>query len=64
MALPKRRHSHARKNKRRSHYKASTYQYTECPKCHSPKLPHRVCPNCGAYKDKIVAPPKEKSKKS
>lgn len=64
MALPKRRHSHARKNKRRSQFKAKKQQYNKCPKCHSPKLPHRVCPNCGAYKDKIVVSPKEKSKES
>jgi large subunit ribosomal protein L32 len=36
--------------------------YVECPKCHSPKLPHRVCPNCGNYKDKLVVAPKEKEK--
>jgi large subunit ribosomal protein L32 len=60
MPLPKRRHSHARKNKRRSQYKLSAVNYIECPKCHSPKLPHRVCPNCGYYKDKIIVAPEEK----
>jgi large subunit ribosomal protein L32 len=64
MAVPKRRQSHARKNKRRSQYKIKKIQYIDCPKCHSPKLPHRVCPNCGYYKDKVVAPPKEKEEKS
>lgn len=64
MAVPKRRQSHARKNKRRSQYKTKARGFVECPKCHSPKLPHRVCPNCGNYKDKIVAPPKEKEEKS
>jgi len=64
MAVPKRRHSHARKNKRRSQYKTNARTFVECPKCHSPKLPHRVCPNCGNYKDKIVVPPKEKEEKS
>lgn len=64
MALPKRRQSHSRKNKRRSQYKTRSMQYIECPKCHSPKLPHRVCPNCGSYRDKIIAPPKEKEKES
>lgn len=63
MALPKRRQSHARKNKRRSQYKIKKRDYIECPKCHSPKLPHRVCPNCGNYKDVIVVPPKEKEEK-
>ena len=23
--------------------------YSECPQCHQPKLPHRVCANCGYY---------------
>jgi large subunit ribosomal protein L32 len=64
MALPKRRQSHARKNKRRSQYKMKKRDYIECPKCHSPKLPHRVCPNCGSYKDIIVVSPKEKEEKS
>lgn len=26
----------------------------ECPQCHEPKLPHRVCPSCGYYKDREV----------
>ncbi len=64
MAVPKRRQSHSRKNKRRSQYKINPLKFVECPKCHSPKLPHRVCPNCGNYKDKLVSPPKEKEEKS
>lgn len=60
MPLPKRRHSHARKNKRRSQFKLTAVQFNECPKCHSPKLPHRVCPNCGNYKDRIVVKPEDK----
>ena len=26
----------------------------ECPQCHEPKLPHRVCPNCNYYDGKDV----------
>ncbi len=26
----------------------------ECPNCHEPKLPHRVCPHCGQYKGREV----------
>ena len=63
MAVPKRRHSHARKNKRRSQKKVRVTAYVECPKCHGPRLPHRVCPNCGAYGDRIVVPPKEEKEK-
>ncbi|MCX7994684.1 MAG: 50S ribosomal protein L32 [candidate division WOR-3 bacterium] len=59
MPVPKRRHSHSRKNKRRSQFKMEPIQYTECPKCHSPRLPHRVCPVCGTYKGTLVFAPKE-----
>ncbi|MDP4146992.1 MAG: 50S ribosomal protein L32, partial [Bacillota bacterium] len=26
----------------------------ECPNCHEMKLAHRVCKNCGFYRDKEV----------
>ncbi len=26
----------------------------ECPNCHQPALPHRVCANCGQYKGRQV----------
>ncbi|RLD96412.1 MAG: 50S ribosomal protein L32, partial [Aquificota bacterium] len=28
--------------------------YSICPNCQEPKLPHRVCPHCGFYKDRQV----------
>ena len=28
--------------------------YNACPQCHSPRLPHRVCPVCGSYKGREV----------
>ncbi len=63
MAVPKRRHSHSRKNKRRSQKKTKTKAYVECPKCHSPRLPHRACPNCGNYNDRVVIKPKDEKEK-
>ena len=63
MAVPKRRHSHSRKNKRRSQKKVRPRSCVECPKCHSLKLPHRICPNCGTYDNKLVVPPKEEKEK-
>jgi large subunit ribosomal protein L32 len=27
---------------------------SQCPQCHAPKAPHRVCPACGYYKGKEV----------
>lgn len=50
MANPKRRHSKARKNKRRSHDALARVGTSTCPNCHERKLPHRVCPHCGQYK--------------
>jgi large subunit ribosomal protein L32 len=54
MPNPKRRHSHARKNKRRTHQGIEARQLGECPNCHDPKPPHRACPNCGYYRGRPV----------
>ncbi|MCK4224266.1 MAG: 50S ribosomal protein L32 [candidate division Zixibacteria bacterium] len=59
MPLPKRRHSKSRGAKRRTHWKLSIPNIVECPHCHQPKLPHRICPNCGYYKGRQVITPKE-----
>lgn len=49
MAVPKRRQSHSRKNKRRSHHGLKAEGLTVCKNCKEPKLPHRICKNCGYY---------------
>ncbi|MFQ5778429.1 MAG: 50S ribosomal protein L32 [Terriglobia bacterium] len=54
MPNPKRRHSKSRKNKRRTHDALTARQLGECPHCHEPKLPHRVCPHCGYYRGRAV----------
>ncbi|MGH9389101.1 MAG: 50S ribosomal protein L32 [Vicinamibacteria bacterium] len=54
MGLPKRKTSRSRRGKRRSHHKLSVPSLSVCPQCHEPKLPHRVCPNCGSYKGREV----------
>jgi large subunit ribosomal protein L32 len=54
MAVPKKRTSKQRKRKRRTHYKAEAVVTQSCPKCGDPKLPHRVCPTCGYYRDEAV----------
>jgi len=54
MAHPKRRHSHSRKNKRRAHDALSVPSLALCPNCGDPKQPHRVCPECGFYREKQV----------
>ena len=35
-------------------HKAATPRLNECPRCHSPRLPHRVCPTCGTYAGREV----------
>lgn len=49
MAVPKRKTTKAKRDQRRAHWKADVPTYSECPQCRQPKLPHRVCPNCGYY---------------
>ena len=34
-------------------------EYSLCPNCHEPKLPHRVCKECGQYKGREVIQPPE-----
>lgn len=47
--LPKRKYPKARQGDRRSHLGIAQPKLEECPQCHSPKLPHHVCPTCGYY---------------
>ncbi|MBI4187911.1 MAG: 50S ribosomal protein L32 [Chloroflexi bacterium] len=52
--LPKRKYAKARQGERRQHIKLSPPSLVECPQCHSPKLPHHVCPTCGSYDGREV----------
>ena len=54
MPNPKRRHSAQRRAKRRAHDFLKPAASSECPNCHEPKLPHRICPKCGQYKGREV----------
>lgn len=50
MAVPKRKTSKARRDKRRnSHWKLAAPGLVTCPKCGAFRLPHRMCPNCKTY---------------
>ena len=62
MAQPKRRWSKARTGLRRSTWKVEAPAYVECPHCHEPVLPHRVCKNCGYYDGKEVVKVEDKEK--
>ncbi len=50
MAVPRHKMSKMKKRQRRSHHAMSAAGSTECPRCSSAKLPHRVCDTCGYYK--------------
>ncbi|MGK2931804.1 MAG: 50S ribosomal protein L32 [Solirubrobacterales bacterium] len=54
MAVPKKRTSRTRRDKRRATHKAAKVRVNHCPKCHSPRLPHRICPNCGDYNGREI----------
>ncbi|ABP67409.1 50S ribosomal protein L32 [Caldicellulosiruptor changbaiensis] len=54
MAQPKRRWSKQRTHKHRANWKIEAPNLVECPQCHEMKLPHRVCPSCGYYKNRKV----------
>ena len=48
MAVPKRKVSKARRDKRRSSvWKLGAPTLVECPQCHVLKAPHKACPECG-----------------
>ncbi len=54
MAVPKRRTSRSKRDKRRSHDAIRNPARSTCPQCGEPKLPHRVCGNCGTYRGREV----------
>ncbi len=55
MAVPKRKTSKARRDKRRnSHWKLDTPGLVACPNCGAQRLPHRVCRACGYYNGRKV----------
>lgn len=54
MAVPKRRTSKAKRDKRRSHDALAVPTRTNCANCGGSKMPHRVCPNCGNYRGRVV----------
>ena len=49
-ALPKRKVSKGRRDRRRAHDHLTVVQLVACPQCHAMRLPHHVCPSCGSYR--------------
>lgn len=55
MAVPKRRVSKARRDKRRSNvWKLEAPAIQKCPQCGEYKRAHRLCNNCGYYNGREV----------
>jgi large subunit ribosomal protein L32 len=54
MALPKRKTSKSRRDKRRTHQKVSAPTLSTCPECGEAVKPHHACPSCGSYKGRTV----------
>ena len=59
MAVPKKRKSKSATARRRANWKLDAPGFVECPRCHKPRMPHRVCPECGHYDGREVIKVKE-----
>lgn len=55
MAVPKRKTGKSDSRSRRAaNMKFTAPGLVVCPQCKEPKMPHRVCPECGHYNGKEV----------
>ena len=59
MAVPKRRHSKTRRDKRRTHWKLAAPSLALCPHCGATRRAHQVCGQCGQYAGREVTEPAE-----
>jgi large subunit ribosomal protein L32 len=64
MAVPKKKTSKARRDKRRANWKLVAPTMGECSRCHATKLPHQACPHCGYYKGRQVIKVEAKKKQA
>lgn len=59
-ALPKRKVSRVRRDRRRAHYlRLKMPAMAPCPQCNTLRLSHHVCPKCGTYNGVQVLPDTE-----
>ena len=54
MAHPKHKISKQRRNKRRTHQKLDLPTMATCSNCGTTVLYHRVCPQCGYYRGRLI----------
>ena len=65
MPNPKRKHTRSRRDSRRAqNWRLDNPATNACPQCRNLRPPHAVCPHCGFYNGKLVAPPKKKKEKA
>ena len=62
MAVPKRKTSKTRRDKRRTHDNAPVVTVAVCPQCKKPVVPHCACKSCGYYKGSKVMMTREEVK--
>jgi len=61
MAVPKRRHSKSRRDRKRANKGLRKIELVKCPQCKELRKPHHACSNCGYYKGKKVLAIKTKT---
>jgi large subunit ribosomal protein L32 len=50
MAVPKKKLSRSRRDRRRAHTALERMNLIPCPQCHELTRPHTICPNCGMFR--------------
>ena len=56
MAVPKKKQSKSRRDKRRAQHGIASPRVNVCPNCQQPKQPHRMCPTCKHYRRREIEP--------
>jgi large subunit ribosomal protein L32 len=54
MAVPKKKVSKSRRDKRRAHDALTAAAHVECANCGENTRPHHICPSCGHYDKREV----------
>lgn len=55
-AVPKRKISKSRRDKRRTHDSLTPFHLVSCPNCGEKHRAHHVCLNCGVYNSRQILP--------
>jgi len=58
MPVPKKKKSRSKRDMRRAHHdRLDLKSLVSCSRCGEPRMPHRACPKCGFYRDRIAIAP-------